>query len=128
MPIKIDRVLSEILAGKSKVIYFSEACLWWTHLDSDAREATQRGIDYQKAIASFNGSALFKIPKGFTDPLGNAVKKFPDAAAWMRSSMGNPLSYGKHGLRAFMFTHHQNCSDYFSNKWENYNRKLDKLK
>lgn len=96
-------------------------------MESDLQEATRKGREYIKAIAKKNESAIINL-HAQTDPLGNRVKVFPEPYKWVRRSMTNPGHFGKHGLKAFMKTHHQNCNSYFSNRFQGYNDLIDQGK
>lgn len=124
MSITIEDILSDIRTKQSTKIYFSEFCLWWTHLESDLQQSTQRGREYRKAIGQKNGAAIMNLLTE-TDPLGNPVKVFDKPGRWVRQSIMNPGHFGKHGVKAFLKTHHQNCSTYFSNRFQGYNDLID---
>jgi hypothetical protein len=126
MPVTFEQVVRDIKTGKSTQIYFSSKSLWWTHLEADAIQATEQGHVYKIAVARQEGRAgLYTATGEQTDPIGAPIKIFPKPALWMSRSKKFQRSYGKHGLCAFMKTHHQNCSDFFSNTWDAYNQRID---
>lgn len=122
--ISIDQIHEDISDGKSTKIYFSAKSLWWTHLESDLTEASKHGFSYQIRVKKGTG-ASFICPSD-CDPIGNKTKTFPNAALWLKRSLSNPAFFGKHGLKAFLKTHHQNCTNYFSNTWQGYNNLIDR--
>lgn len=124
MSVTIDDILFEIRIGRAKKIYFSGACLWWTHSEEDLQEATRRGREYRKAIAQKNEAAIINL-HAQSDPLGNPVKTYDKPGLWIKRSLSNPRHFGKHGIKAFIKTHHQNCNTYFSNRFQGYNDLID---
>lgn len=124
-----------------KFVYFSAGTMWWTHTEKDVSNATIRGRKYFQdvilkkvndgTISENDRLSLMELRESFSnnlpvDPLGFPVKKM-DLKLWLDNSLSNPSHYGKHGLTAFLFTHHQNCKSFFSNKWDSYNNYIDKL-
>lgn len=124
-----------------KFVYFSSGSLWWTHLQSDVDEATIAGRKYflrelknkvnRQDVSPQEKKMLLEISsnqsKGLPcDPVGFPIKKM-NYNTWLEQSLSNPEHFGKHGLNAFVFTHHQNCKSFFSNKWDSYNDYIDKL-
>jgi hypothetical protein len=90
----------------------------------------ERGINKQKELLKKNGAteseveAYIGIP---CDPTGAPLFEESNVERWIKQSESNPGHFGKHGLDAFMFSHHQNCQNFVSNKWDNYNNRIDNL-
>ena len=114
---ELEQIKRDILSGKAKKVYYSDKSLWWTHLKTDVIDATEKGRKYLDATNQ-------AIVGGFVDPIGAKIHS-ANAKDWLKKSLSNPNWYGKHGLKAFVFTHHQNCQQFFSNKWDEYNKKID---
>jgi hypothetical protein len=153
------QIKQDIRSGKSKRIYLSSVTLWWTHLDSDVKEATERGKEYQKRIhekrmnddkipaeekarlnslfnylqesrakqEQFFKDAGIKNSIGIPlDPTGSPLLQNDNPMKWVTASESKPSHFGIKGLKAFVFSHHQNCSQFFSNKWADYNEYMIK--
>ena len=139
--ITLEQVKSDIKSGKSKRIYYSKSNLWWTHLDSDVIEARVLGKAAQeeqhKKMMAGNSipveekkryDALYNIVKGAqipVDPLGSLLFQTDDCEKWISEAEKKPEHFGKHGLLAFMKSHHQNSRIVFD-EWELYNFLIDK--
>ncbi len=144
LKITLEQVKADIKSGKSTRIYYSTRTLWWTHLDSDVEEATKLGriaMDedgkkfmartdvpesekerYKKLKEMTNKSAV-TIP---LDPSGSTLFEMYDLMTWITEAEKKPEHFGKHGLLAFMKSHHQNCSKCYT-KWEHYNNVIDMI-
>jgi hypothetical protein len=157
--ITIEQVIEDIKSGKSKAIFLSSRTLWWTHLESDLKDSTKAGRQYQdavhervmndpnvpeaekqrirllkaqlvntrkevaKEVAEVGETGImFTVP---LDPIGAPLLQNDDPLLFMEQTMSKPSHFGKHGLRAFMLTHHQNCATHFYDKWARYNDLLD---
>lgn len=139
----LEQVKADIKSGKSKRIYYSAGTLWWTHLESDVEEASKQGKIYQievnkrmladetvpeekkqrlKALLSQIDTSKAGIP---LDPVGAPLYAMDKPMKWIEQSEKKPSHFGKHGLAAFIFTHHQNCKTGFYNKWDKYNELID---
>jgi hypothetical protein len=135
----IKEIENDIRSGKCTAIYYSSGSLWWTHLESDLIDSTKKGINYQKVMKEKmlqdpsitdehkkKFQSLFNIATSTVplDPIGNVICKMTNPKKWMVMSLLNPKHYGACGLRAFIYTHHQNCTTFFSNNWNAYNNHL----
>lgn len=125
----------------TKFVWFSSGSLWWTHSEKDVSDATKLGYDYfqkelvkkvnSQLVSSNEKQALFKIRENINkkmpcDPVGFPLKKM-NFKTWMKNSLDAEELYGKHGLNAFLMTHHQNNKSFFTNKWDSVNNYIDKL-
>lgn len=140
----IEQVKADIKSGKSTRIYYSARTLWWTHLDSDVEEATKIGRaisdehyeNFMKrtdvpesekkrytALKEMASKSAVTIP---LDPSGSPLYQMDDLMKWITEAENKPEHFGKHGLNAFMKSHHQNCSKCYS-KWEHYNNVIDQI-
>lgn len=149
MPITREQIRKDIEEKKSRTVYYSSGTLWWTHLDSDVIEATKRGRKYMDARnkqffedpskSDLEKAKLRSLLRSLDeakksrggvelpcDPIGSPLYKMDDPMKWLNQSESKPDFCGRHGLQAFVLTHHQNCQDYFSNKWEGYNDYIDR--
>lgn len=126
MPVSLNQILKEIRAGKCKTIYTSKTSLWWTHCKKDVLDATQKGREYQQAIARREGKAILQVVKHeHTDPIGGEVVRNTDPKLFIENSVKYKNLYGKHKLNALMKAHHQNTTNFFSNNWQAYNDRID---
>ncbi len=138
----IEQVRADIISGKSKRIYYSAHTLWWTHLDSDIEESTKIGQiamdedskkfmartdipesekERYKALKEIANRSAVTIP---LDPTGCTLYQTDDLMEWINRAEKLPDHFGKHGLKAFMMSHHQNCKQCFG-RWEDYNNFID---
>ena len=104
--------LEAVRAAKPEMIFYAMHTCWWTHDPKDVAELT--------------GS---RIP---CDPRGSVLFEAHDPEKFLRLAEENPEHYGRHGLRAFIAAHHQNCrvsaSDHRSTSmrtWPEYNDAID---
>jgi hypothetical protein len=134
--ITLNQIRRELRLGKQKWVYYSTGSLWWTHLKSDLIDSSLKGRKYiEEQIKITEGEEKQKLiqvrqdlKSGLPiDPIGYPVKRM-ELKKWLSQSLSNPSHFGKYGLNAFVFTHHQNCKMFFSNKWDSYNNYIDKLK
>jgi hypothetical protein len=152
--ITLEQVEADIKAGKCKMIYLCSFSLWWTHLDADVAEATEQGHVFraeadqnmlndpncpeeQKArlrgLKQFHANLIKENPEAFpggasavpVSPIGAPLLQNDDPAKFIAQSRQFANNYGKHGLKAFIKTHHRNCEDHFYNKWHKYNDLID---
>src|SRR5437870_5368329 len=135
--ITLEEIKADIKSGKCRAIYLSAGSLWFTHLESDVKAATEIGKRYQvrvheKMLADptvpeetktrLRGllSGLDKLhadhPAAFkdrgsmpTDPVGAPLTIIDNPAKFIARTESKPSFYGKHGLKAFILTHNQNC-------------------
>ncbi len=138
----IEQVKSDIDSGKSTLIYYSTATLWWTHLDSDVEESMIMGRKTQaekhkNMLANPNVpekkkkklqaiiNAIGKNSITPLDPSGATLYQSEDLDEWIAVAEKKPEHFGKHGLDAFMKSHHQNCEGKAFTKWDFYNRLID---
>lgn len=140
--ISIDQVFQDIMSEKSSMIYYSAQTLWWTHLVDDLENAGVLGRIAEKAkieeilsnplvpqsqkdslIKWTNDPHFGKIP---TDPSGSPLYQFPDPMKWLKEAIASPKHYGRHGLNAFILTHHKNSLTMFRS-WASVNAKIDQL-
>ena len=140
--ITIDQVKSDIDSGKSTLIYYSTSSLWWTHLDSDVEESMIMGRKKQakshemmladpkfpkdrkkKLIAIMKAIGKNSITP--LDPSGATLYQSEDLNEWIMVAEKKPEHFGKHGLDAFMKSHHQNCEGKTFKNWDFYNRLID---
>lgn len=140
----IEQVKADIKSGKCKRIYYSARTLWWTHLDSDVEEATKIGREatdehYKKfmertdipesekkrytSLREMANKSITTIP---LDPSGSPLYQMDDLMKWITEAENKPEHFGKHGLNAFMKSHHKNCSKCYT-KWEHYNNVIDQI-
>ena len=60
-------------------------------------------------------------------PLGYPIHE-ANANDWFFKSLQHPEWFGENGIDAFIFTHHRNCSNFFSNKWIEYNKEINRIR
>jgi hypothetical protein len=122
--VTLEEIKADIKSGKSKKIYLSDKFLWWTHLESDLVDATMSG---EKYVLKNDPFGLEKLAT-FTDPLGGKININNNPSKFIVKTLLNPKHYGKHRIQAFLKAHHQNCDNFFSNKWDRYNKLIDRQK
>lgn len=127
MSITLEQIKSDIKSGKSKAIYLSDKFLWWTHLEDDLIQATEMGIEYMKDKTRIE-SILIGMSWHKCDPIGSKVIINKEPGLFIARTLMNPKHYGKHRIQAFMKAHHQNCNNFYSNKWQGYNNLIDREK
>ena len=145
MSTTIDQVKADIKSGKCTLIYYSTSSLWWTHLDSDVEESMKMGRKYmeerdKKLLADPNfpeeeKKKLKTIRKLIgknsitpLDPSGSTLYQWDECMKWITEAEKKPEHFGKHGLDAFMKSHHQNCEGKVYEKWHHYNMLIDSSK
>ena len=106
--------LDDVYADRPDTIWYSVNTCWWTHRNTDLRRHPQGGLPCDP-----RGGMLM-----MTEPGG--------AERWLRDIEANPERFGKHGLRAFIAAHNDNCvvseTDNRSTclqTWEAYSTALD---
>lgn len=134
----LDQIKQDIEEGKSTRIYYSTRTLWWTHLDSDLKEATKEGREkqikqIQKKIdqgqlpepqITLAKSHLQQIKDRTipTDPEGAPLMQMEDPKEWVEAAERKPEHFGDLGLEAFLGCHHQNCKEFSPSSWEVINK------
>lgn len=140
----LENVKADILAGKSKKIFYSSRTCWWTHLESDMLEATTQG----ELFAEANFQRMMNDPKVSEEDkkkfqgLHATIKKRgtqtpldPTGAPLMETEEVNifieqcekpepETRYGRYGLETLMKAHHQNCEGGAFATWQSYNKLL----
>lgn len=138
----LEEIKKDIAEGKCNAIYYSANTLWWTHLDSDLEQATKMGSE--KAInqlnAFINDPTVPENKKGLAkmvlarehrppmDPTGSVlfiITEKKDIDNWITVAENKPEHFGKHGLKAFVMSHHKNCNCQCYQKWQQYNDMID---
>lgn len=140
--ITLEKIKQDVADGKSPLIYYSAHTLWWTHLEEDVRMAMAIGSkarDEQhaalmkredipeeekakmKSLFEMANSGAVEIP---CDPTGSPPYQTEEVDEWISRAEAKPDHFGRHGIEAFVKSHHQNCDTPHS-KWEEYNKLLD---
>ena len=138
----IEQVIKDIESGKSKMIFYSAGTPWWTHLESDLEEASKIGRqrmrenhdrmmkdpklpqehkDRMNALFELANSGKAHTP---LDPLGCTLYQTDKPMDFIRSAKKKKQHYGRHGLKALILSHHQNCKEPMAT-WEDYNKMID---
>lgn len=136
----LESIKFDIQMGVCKRIYVSSRTLWWTHREEDLIQATKLGRLRQKIKFKtlLKGPTLSMEDKRRIKNLMDACKKAitpldPDGAPlyinndpmqFILDSEANAENYGRHGLAAFIKSHHKNSLQAFPD-WESYNKLLD---
>ena len=99
---------------KDIAIFYSTHTCWWTHDPKDLGVLKDCGLP--------------------CDSRGAPLYQTEDVEGFLSKAEANPEHYGKHGLRAFMVSHHQNSylddgsmRHWCERSWDDYNAALDKL-
>lgn len=141
--ITLKQIKEDIESGKTTMIYYSAHTLWWTHLDSDLKEAMEQGHKASDekhermmkdpkmpAEEKERMKSLYKMVKGGAvttplDPSGSPLLQISDLNTWIANSEAKPEHFGKHGIDAFVKSHHQNCEGECYPSWEACNTAID---
>lgn len=142
--ITLEKVLIDIRNGKSTMIYYSANTLWWTHLEEDLKQATEQGREAQKRqfdammsnpFVPASEKQRFKFiyekaggVEGLTipvDPSGSPLYQMDDPLKWVMDAYAKPEHFKRHGLDAFMKTHHRNCEGICFLGWMQVNDHID---
>jgi len=118
MPAVVERMSFEnVRRAKPTTIFYGVNTCWWTHRESDLYRHPECGLP--------------------CDPRGGMLMQTDNADEFLRQAEAHPEHYGRHGLRAFMAAHHQNCITGDGGPrhlwptclqtWEEYNALLDAL-
>lgn len=112
MEVQENITADEILIAAQPTIYYGANTCWWTH--DPAHLGTRGGLP--------------------TDPRGGVLFEIDDVAGFIEAAKKNQQHYGRHGFRAFMAAHHQNCIQslelpiaWCAQGWMEYNDALDRL-
>lgn len=104
--------LDEIRAAKPAMIFYGMRTCWWTHDSSHLCQKPGVGVP--------------------VDPRGGVLCQTDDIEGFLKSAEENVAHYGKHGIKAFLAAHHQNCVVGADNpvstcfvSWDDYNRIID---
>lgn len=145
----IEKVtLADVRAAKPKMIFYGANTCWWTHNENhlgqtppSSEAEVQRMADVFKLNAKpgvFTDEQFLLRAREATkhrlpcDPRGGVLFQTDDIEGFLQAAIKNVTHYGKHGLRAFMAAHHENCILSFENPipwcdrdWQAYNDALD---
>lgn len=110
--IREETTLEDVKGDNPETIWYSYRSCWWTHRASDLRTHP-------------SGNGLPCDPRG-------GVLLMNDASGFLSAAESNPDHYGRHGLRAFMAAHNDNCvisaedsRNTCLNSWDEYNDWID---
>lgn len=148
--ITLEQIEKDIKSGKSKMIYFGAHSLWWTHLDSDVKEATEQGKaalekqneiffasptvpqhekERRRKLLDFLAESQKKTGHSIpTDSRGGVLYQNDKPMQWLTAAYKTPKHFGEHGLEAFLKSHHQNCGGNCFPYWREYNDLIDNEK
>lgn len=108
--------LDAIRQARPEMIYYGAQTCWWTHDPAHLCTHPQSGLP--------------------CDPRAGMLFQTDDVEGFLWKAQQNAEAggYGKHGMRAFMAAHHQNCVVSLTDQrstcgttWEEYNDALDRL-
>ncbi len=143
MIVTIEQIKDDIHSGECNAIYLSTQTLWWSHLFSDVMSATVLG----HAIIHLNLKAILEDPKTSkkemrkcrrglknnkqfnfhqaSDPVGSPLIPIYNMHVFIDEVLKDPSDFGKHGINAFLKTHHRNCLGKTFRTWKEVNKELD---
>lgn len=143
--------LNDVRAAKPAKIYYAARTCWWTHdprhlsvTQSSEAAITLTAENYLLNALSPNSKRTISecyerarkvhAPGLPCDPRGSVLFETDNIEAFLTAAEENPARYGKHGLRAFVAAHHQNCfaalfyeKHWSETTWQHYNDALDRL-
>jgi len=145
--ITLEQIQQDIKDKKSTHVYYSSRTLWWTHLETDLKEATDTGKIYTQnllermlndpTVSNEKKDEIEKYigimqrshenhPEGGvpTDPTGAPLLMIDNPQKWIDEALAKPDHFGKHQIDAFIKTHHRNGGELFFS-WETVNRYID---
>lgn len=145
----IERVkIEDIRRANPKMIFYAAHTCWWTHNENHLShipwsEAEIKGLAETMRLNSGNPDAPLDgflnrarqaAPQLPCDPRGSVLFQTDKIEAFLQSAESNSRHYGRHGLRAFMAAHHDNCYVSFEDlrhtsgqEWSEYNDALDRI-
>jgi hypothetical protein len=114
MPVIVEKVgIDQVLNSGADMIFYGARTCWWTH-DNRHLYKTDRDVP--------------------CDPRGGVLFQTDDVQGFLKTAEENIDRYGKHGMRAFMAAHHENCQVSESDDrptcmetWQEYNDALDAM-
>lgn len=138
------------LLVKAETIYYAANTCWWTHDPahlSRTPPATEEQIRRTADNFRLNSGRHLDPLENFmerarrahahrlpADPRGSVLYETNKVRGFLEAAETHPEFYGRHGLRAFMATHHLNCilslddpRPWSESKWDAYNDALDRL-
>jgi hypothetical protein len=129
----VERItIADVRAARPKMIYYGARTCWWTH---DPNHLCNTG--QQKANVVGAGGTIRQVvsKQGLPcDPRGGVLFQTDDIEGFLRAAEEHAEAYGRHGLRAFMAAHHENCQVSLTDdrrtcgvEWADYNDALDRL-
>jgi hypothetical protein len=144
----IEKVtLEDVRGAQAKTIWYAARTCWWTHLPEHLATLPPSPGEIHRFAETLrlNSSTpdaplvLFfdrarKASRGLPcDPRGSVLFMTDDVEGFLTAAENNSAHYGRHGLRAFMAAHHQNCIDPRSLRptsattWDEYNDAIDRF-
>lgn len=146
----IERVsIEDVKNAKPEMIWYAANTCWWTHdpkhlstlpiSEADIRRSAEmlraNSSTPNAPIGSFMERARRAHGRGLPcDPRGSVLFQTDDAAGFLKAAELHGSHYGRHGIRAFMAAHHQNCvltlvdeRPWSGASWDEYNDALDRL-
>lgn len=106
--------IADVRAAKPSTIYYGANTCWWTHDPKHLRRLppTRHGLP--------------------CDPRGGMLFETDNVEKFLSCAEAATEHYGRHGLRAFIAAHHDNCRTedgrpWCAESWEHYNAAIDRL-
>lgn len=111
--VEFRTTIEAVRAAKPRTIFYGANTCWWTH--------------DPKHLATHGGPS--GLPR---DPRGGMLFQADNVEAFLSTAEAEAKHYGRHGLRAFMAAHHDNCrledgQPWCEESWEPYNAAIDRL-
>lgn len=144
--ITLQEIKDDQAKAKNPQIWYSSRGLWWTHSPDDLEQATEQGkiatqnrIDAILADPTVPDQRKEMIRAGHeqmkssehtipTDPHGNPLYMFTEkekAERWISAAEEKPTHFGRHGIDAFIKTHHRNNEGFNLTTWDQVNNLID---
>ena len=119
--------LEEIRRERPPMVFYGAMSCWWTHNPEHLEVFPDEKMEeVRRAIGSIDPT----LPGLPCDPRCGLLMQGDNVEKFISIAEANPERYGRHGLKTFLASHHQNChlddgTPWCMSSWEEYNVILD---
>jgi hypothetical protein len=145
--IKENITIEDVRDAKPEMIFYGANTCWWTHDPNHLTVARGNEDEIRRSAEMFRANSstpdapldeyLERARKAHgrgipTDPRGGVLFQTEDIEGFLQAAIDNQTAYGKHGLRAFIAAHNDNCflpngRNWCSENWDEYNTAIDEM-